>query len=128
MQFSHCLQALSLNEFCRELIGRVLVKFAVKHGNWYNLSILDRKPQEANGIILFLQVDEDEPLFLSLISDLFPGITLDTVSYEDLQDAIEKHVPDMGIVNHPPWNLKVGFDMSSSYVRGNQLVLLVPLT
>lgn len=53
------------------------------------------------------QVDEDEPLFLSLISDLFPGIVLDTVSYVELQHAIELHVPEMGIVNHPPWNLKV---------------------
>lgn len=57
--------------------------------------------------LISFQVDEDEPLFLSLISDLFPGITLDTVSYVELQSAIEIHVDNMGIVNHPPWNLKV---------------------
>ena len=53
------------------------------------------------------QVDEDEPLFLSLISDLFPGITLDSATYVELQAAIALHVQEMGVVNHPSWNLKV---------------------
>ena len=53
------------------------------------------------------QVDEDEPLFLSLISDLFPGIQLDGSTYEDLQAAVANQVELAGIVNHPPWNLKL---------------------
>lgn len=53
------------------------------------------------------QVDEDEPLFLSLINDLFPGIHLDEKSYVELQAAVAHQVELAGIVNHPPWNLKL---------------------
>lgn len=53
------------------------------------------------------QVDEDEPLFESLINDLFPGITQEAVEYEDLQVAIARNVKEANLINHPPWNLKV---------------------
>lgn len=52
-------------------------------------------------------MDEDEPLFLSLISDLFPGIQLDSATYEELQAALSVQVDVMNLVNHPAWNLKV---------------------
>jgi dynein heavy chain, axonemal len=54
-----------------------------------------------------VQVDEDEPLFLSLISDLFPGIQLDVATYAELQEAIANQVNAAKLINHPPWNLKV---------------------
>ena len=52
-------------------------------------------------------MDEDEPLFMSLIADLFPGIQLDNASYDQLQNAIQHQVEEALLVNHPAWNLKV---------------------
>lgn len=52
-------------------------------------------------------VDQDEPLFMSLIDDLFPGIVLDKGSYPDLQKAIASAVDEFGLVLDPAWNLKV---------------------
>lgn len=52
-------------------------------------------------------VDEDEPLFLSLIEDLFVGLKLTTSFYKDLQAAIEATCQEMVLTNYPPWNLKI---------------------
>lgn len=52
-------------------------------------------------------VDEDEPLFLSLIEDMFPGIKLQTHAWKELQRAITNQSREMGLVNYPNWNLKI---------------------
>lgn len=51
-------------------------------------------------------VDEDEPLFLSLIDDMFPGIKLTTQTFKELQKGILSATVILGIENHPEWNLK----------------------
>lgn len=68
-------------------------------------------------------VDEDEPLFLSLISDLFPGLKLQVASRKDLQNGITGAVKKLELVNHPPWNLKVVQLYETSLVRHGLMVL-----
>ncbi|XP_051153326.1 dynein axonemal heavy chain 8 isoform X1 [Leptopilina boulardi] len=68
-------------------------------------------------------VDEDEPLFLSLIEDMFPGIKLSVQIYKDLQRAIANATVELGIINHPEWNLKTIQLYETSLVRHGLMVL-----
>ncbi|KAF5281562.1 hypothetical protein FQA39_LY05097 [Lamprigera yunnana] len=70
-------------------------------------------------------VDEDEPLFLSLIDDMFPGIKLTVHSWKELQKAITNQTVEMGIINYPPWNLKV-IQLYETYLVRHGLMVLGP--
>ena len=53
------------------------------------------------------QIDEDEPLFKSLIDDLFPGQSLEKGNNDELESAIDHQVAALGLINHAPWTLKL---------------------
>lgn len=86
------------------------IRPVVEHPGLMRKVIIDALGISSKCVLLILclfQVDEDEPLFLSLINDLFPGLQLDSSTYAELQAAVANQVQLEGLINHPPWNLKL---------------------
>jgi dynein heavy chain len=54
----------------------------------------------------FSCAQQDVPLFLSLIDDLFPGVKADKATFPEVEAAMEKQVKERGLQAHPSWMSK----------------------
>ncbi|CAL4066410.1 unnamed protein product, partial [Meganyctiphanes norvegica] len=68
-------------------------------------------------------VDEDEPLFMSLIEDLFPHMVQEKCYQSNLTSTIAEIVKDLGLINHQAWTLKLIQLYETQLVRHGMMTL-----
>lgn len=106
-------------KLCEEQFTRQMYDFGLRNtlSVLRNLGVFKRKSPDDSEMKIVAQClrdmnlsklfEEDEPLFLSLIADVFPGIELETTGHSALEVLIQKNVTALGLINHPPWTLKI---------------------
>ena len=68
-------------------------------------------------------VAEDVPLFLSLISDLFPGITAEKAKHTVVEKTLSDTIPELGLLPHPAWYEKIIQVYEMALVRHSLMVV-----
>ena len=68
-------------------------------------------------------VDEDEPLFDSLINDLFPNLVLTKLGHPRLEEAIQQTVEEESLTAHAPWLVKIIQLFETQKVRHGIMVI-----
>ncbi|XP_063608047.1 dynein axonemal heavy chain 5-like, partial [Penaeus indicus] len=68
-------------------------------------------------------VDEDEPLFMSLIDDLFPNMAQEKGYNNHLTNNIAEIVGELGLIQHAPWQLKLIQLFETQRVRHGMMTL-----
>ena len=68
-------------------------------------------------------VDEDEPLFESLINDLFPNMEIVKNVNPQLFDTFEQKLDDENLIAHPPWMIKLSQLYETQKVRHGIMVI-----
>ena len=52
-------------------------------------------------------VDEDEPLFQSLVNDLFPNLIVEKQTYPELEEQLKDYLDRNKMIYHPTWAVKM---------------------
>ena len=68
-------------------------------------------------------VDDDEPLFASLLNDLFPNSSIEKTGYPELEEKLKEVVEENGLEFHGPWVEKVIQIYEAQKVRHGIMVL-----
>ena len=68
-------------------------------------------------------VDEDEPLFISLVNDLFPNMTVEKSTYKELEFQLKEILTGKNMIYHATWSIKMIQLFETQRVRHGIMIL-----